>query len=243
MDHGYRHHRIKDKSLKEHYMNLEKSEPKCIIISAGHFVPMEIPIAENDLVIACDAGFIYAEQLGILPDLIVGDFDSLSEAGTMAMRSLREIAESDPDRIVKLNVKKDDTDTIKAVKIALSKGYRKFMLYGSLGGKRIDHSIANLQTLLFIKHNGGTGYIIEENRVLLIAENETIRFHRGDSGMVSIFSVSEVSKGVTIRGLMYSLENGELRNDFPLGVSNEFIIDEEAEITVREGTLLITADM
>ena len=243
MDYGYRHHRIKDKSLKEHYMNLEKSEPKCIIISAGHFVPMEIPIAENDLVIACDAGFIYAEQLGILPDLIVGDFDSLSEAGTMAMRSLREIAESDPDRIVKLNVKKDDTDTIKAVKIALSKGYRKFMLYGSLGGKRIDHSIANLQTLLFIKHNGGTGYIIEENRVLLIAENETIRFHKGNSGMVSIFSVSEVSKGVTIRGLMYSLENGELRNDFPLGVSNEFIIDEEAEITVREGTLLITADM
>lgn len=243
MDHGYRHHRIKNKSLTEHYMNLEKSEPKCIIISAGHFVPMEIPIAENDLVIACDAGFIYAEQLGILPDLIVGDFDSLSEAGTMAMRSLREIAESDPDRIVKLNVKKDDTDTIMAVKIALSKGYRKFMLYGSLGGKRIDHSIANLQTLLFIKHNGGTGYIIEENRVLLIAENETIRFHRGNSGMVSIFSVSEVSKGITIRGLMYSLENGELRNDFPLGVSNEFIIDEEAEITVREGTLLITADM
>ncbi len=243
MDHGYRHHRIKDTSLKEHYMNLEKSEPKCIIISAGHFVPMEIPIGEEDMVIACDAGFIYAEQLGILPDLIVGDFDSMSEAGALAMRSLREISESDPDRIVKLNVKKDDTDTLMAVKIALSKGYRKFMLYGSLGGQRMDHSIANLQTLLFIKHNGGTGYIIEENRIVLIAENETVRFHRGNSGMISIFSVSEVSKGVTIRGLMYSLEDGELRNDFPLGVSNEFIIDEEAEITVREGTLLITADM
>ncbi|WP_051544822.1 thiamine diphosphokinase [Butyrivibrio sp. MC2021] len=224
-------------------MNLEKSEPKCIIISAGHFVPMEIPIGEEDMVIACDAGFIYAEQLGILPDLIVGDFDSMSEAGALAMRSLREISESDPDRIVKLNVKKDDTDTLMAVKIALSKGYRKFMLYGSLGGQRMDHSIANLQTLLFIKHNGGTGYIIEENRIVLIAENETVRFHRGNSGMISIFSVSEVSKGVTIRGLMYSLEDGELRNDFPLGVSNEFIIDEEAEITVREGTLLITADM
>lgn len=224
-------------------MNLGKSEPKCIIISAGHFVPMEIPIGEEDMVIACDAGFIYAEQLGILPDLIVGDFDSMSEAGAVAMRSLREISESDPDRIVKLNVKKDDTDTLMAVKIALSKGYRKFMLYGSLGGQRMDHSIANLQTLLYIKHNGGTGYIIEENRIVLIAENETVRFHRGNSGMISIFSVSEVSKGVTIRGLMYSLEDGELRNDFPLGVSNEFIIDEEAEITVREGTLLITADM
>lgn len=224
-------------------MNLAKSEPKCIIISAGHFVPMEIPIGEEDLVIACDAGYLYAEQLGILPDLIVGDFDSLSEAGPAAVRSLQEIAESDPDRIVKLDVRKDDTDTIKAVKIAFSKGYRKFMLYGCLGGSRIDHSLANIQTLLFIKHHGGNGYIMEENRIVLIAENETIRFHRGNSGMISVFSVSEISRGVTLRGLMYTMENGELGNDFPLGVSNEFIIDEEAEITVREGTLLITAEM
>ncbi|MDC7295402.1 thiamine diphosphokinase [Butyrivibrio sp. DSM 10294] len=224
-------------------MNLDKSEPKCIIISAGHFVPMEIPIGEEDLVIACDAGYLYAEQLGILPDLIVGDFDSLSQAGPAAVRSLQEIAESDPDRIVKLDVRKDDTDTIKAVKIAFSKGYRKFMLYGCLGGSRIDHSLANIQTLLFIKHHGGNGYIMEENRIVLIAENETIRFHRGNSGMISVFSVSEISRGVTLRGLMYTMENGELGNDFPLGVSNEFIIDEEAEITVREGTLLITAEM
>lgn len=224
-------------------MNPGKKEPKCIIISAGHFVPMEIPIEEEDLIIACDAGLVYAEQLGILPDLIVGDFDSLSEMGPASIRSLQEIEESDPDRIVRLSVRKDDTDTIKAVKIGLSKGYRKFMLYGSLGGKRMDHSLANIQTLNFIKHNGATGYIIEENRILLIAENETIRFHRGNSGMVSIFSLSEISRGVTIRGLMYTMEEGELRNDFPLGVSNEFIIDEEAEITVREGTLLITAEM
>lgn len=224
-------------------MNQAKSEPKCIIISAGHFVPMEIPVGEEDLVIACDAGYLYAEQLGILPDLIVGDFDSLSEAGPSAVRSLKEIADSDPDRIVRLEVKKDDTDTIKAVKIAFSKGYRKFMLYGCLGGRRIDHSLANIQTLLYIKHNGGTGYIMEENRIMLIAENETIRFHRGNSGMISVFSVSEISRGVTLRGLMYTMEDGELGNDFPLGVSNEFIIDEEAEITVREGTLLITAEM
>ena len=204
---------------------------------------MEIPIGEEDLVIACDAGYLFAEQLGILPDLIVGDFDSLSEAGPAAVRSLQEIDESDPDRIVKLDVRKDDTDTIKAVKIAFSKGYRKFMLYGCLGGSRIDHSIANIQTLLFIKHHGGNGYIMEENRIVLIAENETIRFHRGNSGMISVFSVSEISRGVTLRGLMYTMENGELGNDFPLGVSNEFIIDEEAEITVREGTLLITAEM
>ncbi len=216
-------------------------EPKCVIISAGNFTPLEIPLEEGDLCIACDAGLIYAQQMGILPDLIVGDFDSLSESGPMAVATLKEIAENDPDRIVKLNVRKDDTDTIKAIKIALEKGYKKFYLYGALGGSRIDHSLANIQSLLFIKHNGGRGYIMDADKMLMIAENETIKFHRGNSGYLSIFALSEKAKGVTLKGLMYTLENGNLTNDFPLGVSNEFIIDEEAEITVEEGTLLITA--
>lgn len=76
--------------------------------------------------------------------------------------------------------------------------------------------------------------------MLMVAENETIHFHRGNTGMISVFSLSEMSKGVTLKGLMYSLDKATLTNDFPLGVSNEFIIDEEAEITVEDGTLLIT---
>ncbi len=223
-------------------MTAGEHEPKCIIISAGSFVPLEINVEEGDLCIACDAGFMYAQQLGILPDLIVGDFDSASEAGPMVMESLQEILATDPDRIVKLDVKKDDTDTIKAVKIGLSKGYRKFYLYGALGGKRFDHSLANIQTLNFIKHNGGRGYIFDESRMIMIAENETIKFHRGNTGYLSVFALSEKAKGVTLKGLMYTLEDGEITNDFPLGVSNEFIIDEEAEVTVKDGTLLIVAE-
>lgn len=218
------------------------SEPKCIIISAGSFTPLEISINEDDFVIACDAGFMYAQQMGILPDLIVGDFDSASEAGPILMRSIQEIAENDPDRIVKLDVRKDDTDTIKAVKIGLSKGYRKFYFYGALGGKRFDHTMANIQTLLFVKHNGGKGYIFDSGKMLMIAENETINFNRGNTGYLSVFSLSEVSKGVTLQGLLYTLEDGELRSDFPLGVSNEFIIDEEAVVTVKDGTLLISCE-
>ena len=223
-------------------MTNNKSEAKCIIISAGSFTPVEIPINEDDYVIACDAGFAYAQQLGILPDLIVGDFDSAKEAGEELLRGIHEIKENDPDRIVQLQVKKDDTDTIKAVKIGLSKGYKKFYLYGALGGRRFDHSMANIQTLLFIKHQGARGYIMEAERMLMIAENETLHFNRGNTGYVSVFSLSEKSKGVTLKGLMYTMEEGELSSDFPLGVSNEFIIDEEAEISVREGTLLVIAE-
>lgn len=214
-------------------------EPKCVIISAGSFVPVDIPLYEGDYCIACDAGFKYAQEMGILPDLIVGDFDSASEQDPIVLRSIEEIALHDPDRIVRLNVVKDDTDTMKAVKIGLEKGYRKFYLYGATGGKRIDHSIANIQTLLFIKHNGGKGYIMDSDKMLMIAENEEISFNAGNTGYLSVFSLSEVSKGVTLKGLMYTLEDGELKNDFPLGVSNEFIIDEKASVSVKDGTLLI----
>ncbi len=217
-------------------------EPKCIIISAGSFTPVDIPLYEGDYCIACDAGFKYAQELGILPDLIVGDFDSASEAGPILMHSIEEIAESDPSRIVKLEVRKDDTDTIKAVKIGLSKGYKKFYLYGALGGRRFSHSMANIQTLTYIKHNGGRGYIFDADKMLMIAENETVKFNRGNTGYLSIFSLSEKAIGVTLKGLMYSLEDGELTRDFPLGVSNEFIIDEEAEVTVKDGTLLLVAE-
>jgi thiamine pyrophosphokinase len=215
-------------------------EPKCVIISAGTFPNVEIEINEGDFCIACDAGFKYAQQLGVLPDLIVGDFDSASEESPEVLRGIREIADLDPDRIITLPVMKDDTDTMKAVKIGLERGYKKFYLYGALGGRRFDHSMANVQTLLFIKHHGGTGYIMGEDQMVLVAENETIRFNRGNSGMLSVFSVSEVSKGVTLKGLMYNITDAELRSDFPLGVSNEFIIDEEAEVTVADGTLLVT---
>ncbi|MBR1669246.1 MAG: thiamine diphosphokinase [Butyrivibrio sp.] len=221
-------------------MDQRQHEPKCVIISAGSFPDVEIELDEGDFCIACDAGFKYAQQLGILPDLIVGDFDSASEAGPDVMRGISEIASLSPERILKLDVKKDDTDTLRAVRIGLSRGYKKFIFYGALGGKRFDHTLANIQTLLFVKHSGARGYIMESDKMILIAENETIRFNRGNTGILSVFSLAPVSRGVSLYGLMYNMERGTLTSDFPLGVSNEFIIDEEAVVTVEDGTLLIT---
>ncbi len=83
---------------------------------------------------------------------------------------------------------------------------------------------------------------MDNDSMLFIAENETIKFHRGNTGYLSVFSLSDVSRGVSLRGLLYSMEDGTLSNDFPLGVSNEFIIDEEAEVSVKEGTLLISVN-
>ena len=223
-------------------MNNIDSEPKCVIISAGSFPEVEIDLQEGDFCIAADAGFGYAQRLGILPDLIVGDFDSAKVAPPEVLSGIKEIAERDPERIVQLEVMKDDTDTLKAVRIGLSKGYRKFFLYGALGGNRFDHSLANIQTLTFIRHQGARGYIMDKDSMLFIAENETIRFRKGETGYLSVFCLSDVSRGVSLKGLMYNMEDGTLTNDFPLGVSNEFIAGEEAEISVKEGTLLISVN-
>ena len=214
---------------------------KCIIVSAGDFTPVEFGKKDGDFLIACDAGFRYLMEMGILPDLIVGDFDSMAELGPQYSEAVREIAQQEPGRVMQLDVHKDDTDTMKAVRIGLEKGYRKFYLYGALGGRRLDHTLANIQTLLFIKHHDATGYIMEQNQLLLVAENETIHFHRGMTGTLSVFVLGDRAEGVTEKGLMYSLDRAVLTNDYPIGVSNEFIIDEEAEITVEHGTLLITA--
>ncbi len=78
--------------------------------------------------------------------------------------------------------------------------------------------------------------------MLLVDKTVTVNYNVGNTGSLSVFSLSEVSKGVSLKGLMYNLEDGELKNDFPLGISNEFIIDEEAVITVKEGTLLIVLE-
>ena len=92
-------------------------DKKCVIVSAGDFVPVDLDLNDGDFLIACDAGFLNVQKLGLLPDLIIGDFDSLSETGSLGLSALREIEEADPSRVMRLDVMKDDTDTIKAVKV------------------------------------------------------------------------------------------------------------------------------
>ncbi|WP_022759163.1 thiamine diphosphokinase [Butyrivibrio fibrisolvens] len=220
---------------------MDYRDGKCIIVSAGDFEPVDLNIQDEDYLIACDAGFRYLDRMGILPDLIVGDFDSMSSYSE-AMNSLREIALEDPDRILGLDVHKDDTDTMKAIKIGFERGYKKFYLYGALGGSRFDHSISNIQALVYIKRHGGKGYIMEPSQIVLIAENETINFNRGMTGILSVFSIGGKAEGVTLKGLEYEMEDGIIGDDFPIGTSNEFIIDEVAQISVRKGTLLLIAN-
>lgn len=208
---------------------------KCIIMCAGDFSPMDIDREENDFVIAADNGLTYLQKIGVVPDLFIGDMDSLSGEGRLL---LKELESARPGSIIRLPVEKDDTDTLAAVREGLKRGYDRFYLYGALGGKRIDHTIANIQTLRFIKEHGAQGYIMDTSCMMFILKNETRRFAKGFTGGFSLFSMDETIRGVTIRGMQYETENTTITGHFPIGVSNHIPGDRQAEVTVREGTAL-----
>ncbi|MGI5970665.1 MAG: thiamine diphosphokinase [Oscillospiraceae bacterium] len=195
----------------------------CYIVGAV-VTSCKIKPAEGDYIIAADAGYKHLISAGIEPDLTVGDFDSLNE-------------EPKGGIVLRYSEKKDETDTLLAVKIGLDKGYNTFLIYGCLGG-RADHTIANIQTLAYIANSGGRGYLIGSGENITVISNATLRFRKRSSGIVSVFAYGGKARGVTIDGLAYSLSEAQLSEDYPLGVSNEFI-GKPASISVTEGNLAI----
>lgn len=199
---------------------------KCLIFCAGGFNGLLEPIAPDDYIIAADGGLVHTEGLSLTPNLILGDFDSLgyTPAGSEVFP-----------------VEKDDTDAMLAVKKGLALGYGEFLLYGSLDGPRLDHSVANFQTLQYLADRGARGTLVGKGQIVTVVKNGKISFPAEKTGIVSVFCMGADAHGVTIRGLKYSLENGTLTAGFPLGVSNHFI-GQTAEISVENGSLLIIYD-
>ena len=197
---------------------------QCLIITGGEFAPFAPP-EEGEYVIACDRGYEHARRAGIRPDLVVGDLDSCR-------------VELEPDvPLRRLPVEKDDTDTMSALRLALSEGFRDIRLVCALGG-RLDHLLANLQALAFAAARGASVRIESPDTEIRTLRDGSLRLPRREGYSLSVFAVDGVCRGLCIRGAKYTLEDAELRPDFPLGASNEWSA-EEAEISVQEGTLLI----
>ena len=196
---------------------------KCIIFCAAGFDGLVCPLKEEDFVIAADGGLVHTNRLGIIPNAVLGDFDSLGFA---------------PEGANVFPVEKDDTDAMLAVRQGLELGYKEFVLYGSLDGPRLDHTVANFQTLQFLSDRGATGYLAGCTTMVTVVQDGGIRFPAGKRGTVSVFCLGADAEGVTLEGLYYPLKNGKLTAGFPLGVSNHFT-GEEASIFVEKGSLLV----
>ncbi len=195
----------------------------CVLFCAAEFDSLVRPLGENDHIIAADGGLRHTEKLGITPQEILGDFDSLGYA---------------PEGANVFPVEKDDTDTMLAVRRGLELGYRNFLIYGGLDGPRLDHTVANFQTLHFLADRGALGILVGSTYMAAAIREGSLHFPAGVRGTVSVFCAGADASGVDLKGLYYPLNNGSLSAGFPLGVSNHFT-GEPASIEVRQGTLLI----
>ena len=181
-----------------------------------------------DLKIAVDKGYEAFDRAGIMPNLLVGDMDSVSsEALERAQKSTQ---------IERLPCQKDDTDGVHAVDVAIARGAKQITILGALGG-RMDHALANLMLLVRAHEKGAYAEILDEHMRIVRVDGEIeITGAKGDT-----FSLLPLGKaeGVGIEGCAYHPEEElSLDSGYPMGVSN-VITEDEAKVTVKEGDLLL----
>lgn len=203
---------------------------KCMIIGASPILDGRV-FQEFDpkdyFVICADGGYETALKLGVVPDLVVGDFDSAQKRPPASLRTLV------------LPVEKDVTDTMFAALKGLAKGLRDFVLLGCLGGPRFDHSLASIETLLYLRDHGAWGFLADERTKVFLLREEKLRITKLKGATVSVFPYGCPTCTVSYTGLQYPLTRGSLTvGGLLMGVSNSITAD-DAEIKVHSGTALV----
>ncbi len=178
---------------------------------------------EDDIVICADSGYQNAYKLGLVPDVVIGDFDSFPEEQVTAGKK------------IVLPVEKDRTDSHECVYYAIEHGFCEILLLGAIG-TRLDHTIANLH-LLKIALDAGVDMKIanEQNEVFLIREKT--EFSKKTGWHVSLLPIGK-AEGIVTEGLYYPVMNGTMEFGNPYGVSNEFT-DDTAKVSLKGGLLLV----
>lgn len=194
----------------------------CYVVGAAPTCADFAPRA-GDAVVAADGGTAHLRARGIMPDLVLGDFDSSTQPTEGA------VAVYPPE--------KDDTDTMLALKWGWAQGYRHFRLLGGTGG-RADHTMANVQALAWLAARGGRGVLVAPDACATIVRDGTLHFRARADSTFSVFAYGGEARGVTLTGLYYPLRNGTLSPDFPLGVSNHFT-GKPVSVQVQSGALLV----
>ncbi len=193
----------------------------CHIVCAGERAPLYIVRAPSDFLIAADAGLKYLREVGIEPDLILGDFDSLGYV-------------PDEPSTLRLNPIKDETDAFAAAVEGLKRGYRNFLIYCALGG-RLSHTLANIHTLSYLHNNGAEAKIIGEKTGLFIIRQSASIAAGEYMSLIPIGGAAEV----IIENCKYS-GTFKLTTRDSLGVSNEPL--NGAKVTVISGEVLVITE-
>ena len=180
----------------------------------------------DDVIVCADSGMDYARRCGVVPHIVLGDFDSYS--GEIPPHA----------ELIRLPPEKDDTDTMYAVRLGLERGVSEFLIAGGIGG-RLDHTLGAVQTLNFIVSQGACGVMSDGKQYIEVLQGPFIRNYRKDNATYfSLIALTPKVTGITLTGFKYPLTDGTLTYDFPLCVSNE-IASEKASVQAAEGRLAL----
>lgn len=179
-------------------------------------------INSDDLLIAADSGAEHLYKIGLEPDVLIGDMDSIT-------------VKPYGKEIIKLNVMKDETDTEAAVRVAAEKGADDIVIVGATG-TRLDHSLANLLMLKALAENGINAQITDERNVVRYIDS-SFEINGTDGDIVSIIPLTRLHIESTV-GLLYEVRNDFLEVGSSRGVSN-VMTSATAKVMVKSGTALV----
>jgi len=208
---------------------------RAVIVGSGKPVDKELlreRCSEADIIIAADGGGLYLYESGIVPDVLLGDFDSIPGEVLDFFRAQKGV------KLLNFPVRKDYTDTELALETALDMGADE-ICFLSATGSRLDHSLSNILLLVKLLDRNAKGWIEDENnRVYVFRGKGRIELKRLDNWKVSLIPISPEVRGVTTEGLLYQLKNYDMKLGHSLGISNEFIAD-TASVSFDEGFLMV----
>ncbi|MGI6452253.1 MAG: thiamine diphosphokinase [Syntrophomonadaceae bacterium] len=208
---------------------------KCVILANGEYGSFDAykkqidQIDKNDLIFCVDGGADAALAMGIIPDYLIGDMDSVSPDTLRYYSSLGVINKKYPPE-------KDYCDTHLALNLAAELGAEEVWLWGTLG-KRLDHTLANLYSCMDMARQG-IKVIHYSPRCCIYIINNRLKLKGAVGDLVSVLALTDKATGVCERGFQYTLADAVIYKEKPIGISN-VLASETGEIEVGEGILLV----
>ena len=205
----------------------ELNSRRCLILGGGtieNYAAVRKQVKRGDFILCADSGYLHCKRLGLNPDLLLGDFDSLGRT-PVGLACIAHPAE------------KNYTDSTLAVREAIKRGYTHLLMAGMLG-RRLDHTWGNLQNLAWCAGNGIDAKITDGETDVFAVKDGEITIPPRENAYFSVFSISGISKGVTISGGKYPLTEYDLSFDDPRAVSNEFD-GKDVRVAVKRGIVAI----
>lgn len=199
---------------------------RCVIVGGAginNYPRIKNKLQSDDFYVVCDCGLKHIESLDIVPNLIVGDFDS------------HEKPDTGVETIV-LPREKDDTDTFYAVKEAIKRGYADFLLIGAIGD-RLDHSLGNVSILMYLDSLGFKGEISDDySDMEIVSDGASVS---DEYEYFSLIAVGGEANGVVIKNAKFPLNGESIAPIYQYGVSNETLPGKTAKISLESGKLLL----